>query len=70
MIGFAALTGIFLMWFKSVVLDWIDSTTFKGSLMMCALTGAIFLLILLGAGYGLKIKEIKELVNRLVKKRH
>lgn len=70
MIGFAALTGIFLAWFKSVALDWIDSTTFMGSLTMCALTGAAFLLILLGTGYGLKIKEITELVNRLAKKLH
>jgi putative peptidoglycan lipid II flippase len=67
---FAAGLGIFLVWFKSVALDWIDATTFIGSLTMCALTGAVFLLILLGAGYGLKIKEVTELVDRLVKKPH
>jgi putative peptidoglycan lipid II flippase len=67
---FAAGLGIFLVWFKYVALDWIDATTFIGSLTMCALTGAVFLLILLGAGYGLKIKEVTELVDRLVKKLH
>ena len=68
MTGFAALTGIFLAWFKSVGLNWIDATTFTGSLLTCALTGSVFLLILLGAGYGFKIKEITDLANRLAEK--
>ena len=68
MIGFAALTGIFLAWVKSVLLDWINSTTFMGSLIICVLTGAVFLIILLGTGYGLKIKEITDMVNRLAEK--
>jgi putative peptidoglycan lipid II flippase len=67
---FAAVLGIFLAWFKSTALFWIDSTTFWGSLMVCVLTSAVFLLILLAAGYSLKIKEVTELVNRLVKKLH
>ena len=68
MIGFAAVTGIFLAWLKSVAFGWIDATTFMGSLLMCALTGGVFLLILLGAGYGLKVREITDLVHRLAEK--
>jgi len=65
---FTAVLGIFLAWFKSTALFWIDSTTFRGSLMVSFLTGAVFLVILLTAGYGLKIKEVTELVNRLAEK--
>ena len=68
MMGFAVVLGIFLAWFKSAAFFWIDSTTFHGSLMVSLLTGALFLVILLTAGYGLKIKEVTELVNRLVRK--
>ena len=67
---FAAVLGIFLAWFKSKALFWIDPSTLYGSLMVCLLTGAVFLVILLTAGYGLKIKEVTELVNRLAKKLH
>jgi pyridoxine 5'-phosphate synthase PdxJ len=38
--------------------------------MVSLLTGAVFLGILLTAGYGLKIKEVTELVDRLAKKLH
>ena len=65
---FAAGLGIFLAWFKSKALFWIDPSTLHGSLMVCLLTGAVFLFILLAAGYGLKIKEVTELVNRVVRK--
>ena len=67
---FAVVLGIFLAWFKSKALFWIDSSTLHGSLMVCLLTGAVFLVILLTAGYGLKIKEVTEMVNRVVKKLH
>ena len=68
MMCFAAVLGIFLAWFKSAALFWIDSGTFHGSLMVSLLTGAVFLGILLTVGYGLKIKEVTELVSRLLKK--
>jgi putative peptidoglycan lipid II flippase len=67
---FAVVLGVFLAWFKSTALFWLDSTTFHGSLMVSLLTGAVFLIILLTAGYGLKIKEVTELVHRLAKKLH
>jgi putative peptidoglycan lipid II flippase len=67
MIVFAALMGIFLAWFKSVALSWIDSTTFAGSLLMCVANTALFGTILLAAGYGLKIREITDFVKRLSK---
>jgi putative peptidoglycan lipid II flippase len=68
MMGIASLIGILLTWFRSVVLNWIDPSTLLGSLMMSALISSVFIIILLGAGYGLGIKEITELANRLVKK--
>jgi putative peptidoglycan lipid II flippase len=68
--GFAAVLGIFLAWFKSTAFFWIDSSTLYGSLMVSLLTGAVFLGILLAAGYGLKIQEVTELVNRVVRKFH
>jgi putative peptidoglycan lipid II flippase len=65
---FSAVLGVFLAWFKSSAFFWIDSTTFQGSLMVSLLTGAVFLVILLATGYGLKIKEVMELANRLARK--
>ena len=65
MICFAALTGIFLAWLKSTWLYWIDSTTFSGSLVMCIMCALIFGALLLAVGYGLRIKEIKELARRV-----
>jgi len=65
---FAAVLGIFLVWFKSRAFFWIDSSTVFGSLTVSLLTGAVFLVILLAAGYGLKIREVTELVNRVVNK--
>jgi len=67
---FTAVLGVFLAWFKSTALFWIDSSTLHGSLMVSLFTGAVFLVILLAAGYGLKIKEVTEMVNRVVKKLH
>jgi putative peptidoglycan lipid II flippase len=66
--GFSAGLGIFLALFKSKALFWIDSSTLYGSLTVSLLTGAVFLVISLAAGYGLKIREVTELVNRVVRK--
>ncbi len=65
---FAVVLGFFLAWFKSAALFWIDSSTFYGSLMVSVIIGAVFLVILLTVGYGLKIKEITEVVDGLLKK--
>ncbi len=67
---FAAALGIFLAWFKSKALFWIDSSTLHGSLIVSLLTGLVFLVILLAAGYGLRIKEVTEMVDRVVRKLH
>jgi putative peptidoglycan lipid II flippase len=62
---FSAPLGLFLAWFKSAALSGIDASTLTGSLMVCMITGALFVLIILATGYRLKIKEITELANRL-----
>ncbi len=65
MIWLAVLMGIALEWVKSTALSWLDATEFSGSLAVCASTSAVFLVLLLAAGYGLKIQEITGLVDRL-----
>lgn len=65
MMAFSAPLGFCLAWLKSAALSGIDSSTLPGSLAVCLIIGALFVLILLAAGYGLQIKEITGLVDRL-----
>lgn len=62
----SALLGIFLAGFKLKVLSAIDSTTFSGSLWVSVITGVVFICLLLLAGYLFKIKEIREMFDRLI----
>ncbi len=64
----AAVMGVFLAWFRSAALGGIDSASLAGSLAICMIMGAVFTLILLAAGYGLKIREITDMVARLTEK--
>ena len=64
----AAVMGILLEWFKSAALSGLDSTTFAGSLMVCILTSIVFGCLLLSAAYGMKIKEITSLLDRVTAK--
>ena len=68
MMLFSAPLGLFLAWLKSTVLSSIDSSTLIGSMMVCLILGAVFVLIMLVTGYGLKIKEITELADRVREK--
>ena len=68
MIGFSVVIGIFLTWFNTAALGWLDSTTFTGALLRCALNAALFGAFLMTAAYGLKIKEISEFIQLLSKK--
>ena len=60
--------GFLLNWFKTTALSAIDTTTLAGSLAVCLIVGAVFALILLIAGYGLRIHEITSLVDRIASK--
>jgi hypothetical protein len=64
----SVLIGIVLVWFRSVVLAGIEATTIAGSLLAVVLSSALFLIVLLVAGYGFKINEIGELVRRILNK--
>ena len=65
MIVLSVLLGIFVAGFKLKVLGGIDSTTFSGSLWVTLVTGIVFTGLLLFAGYLLKVKEIREMINRV-----
>ena len=68
MIVFSAPLGVFLTWLKSAALGGIDSSTLIGSMTVCLIIGAVFVLIVLAAGYGLKIKEITGLADKIREK--
>ena len=68
MLVFSIPLGLFLARFKSALLCRIDNSTLSGSLMVCSIVGVVFGLILLAAGYGLKINEITALVKKLREK--
>jgi len=65
MMVFSAPLGLLLAWLKSAALSGIDSSTISGCLTVGLIIGALFVLVLLATGYGLKIKEITGLVDRL-----
>jgi hypothetical protein len=69
MIFVSLLLGIFLAGFKLKILSAIDSTTFSGSLQISLITGIVFICMLLLAGYFLKIREIREILDRLISSR-
>jgi putative peptidoglycan lipid II flippase len=64
----SAMLGIVLAWFHRALLGWIDATTFIGSLLVSLFTGALFIIILLVAGYGFRIKEISDLTAKFASK--
>jgi len=72
MMGLGVAVGIVLIWFKQLLAGWIDTKTFTGSLLTILLTGTLFLIVLLVAGYGFRIKEINDLIKKILtrKSRH
>ena len=58
--------GVFLEWFRTTALAGLDRTSFSGCLMSAAVTGILFGVVLLGAGYGFKIPEVTGLLDRIV----
>jgi putative peptidoglycan lipid II flippase len=65
MMVFSVPLGVFLAWLKSAALSRIDASTLIGSMTVCLIVGAVFVVIVQAVGYGLKIKEITGLVERL-----
>jgi putative peptidoglycan lipid II flippase len=65
MLLFSLPLGVLLAWLRFAALSIIDATTLLGSLIVCLGVGTVFVMILLAAGYGLKIKEITDLANKL-----
>ena len=64
----SALIGLVLEWVKHAGLSAVDSSTPAGALAVCSILGAGFAVLLVLAGYGLKIGEIAELLDRFVRR--
>ena len=65
---FSALLGIFMVGFKLKILGGIDSTTFGGSFWIALITGIVFIGVMLLGGYIFRIREISEVIDRLLDK--
>ncbi len=65
MMAFGVPVGLVLVWIRNVIISYIDSTTLIGSGLICVIVGAVFMVILMGTGYGLRISEITRLVDKL-----
>jgi putative peptidoglycan lipid II flippase len=68
MMVFSAPLGFVLTWLKSTALSAIDASTFLGSLTVCMIIGAVFVVIMLTTGYSMKIQEVTDLVARVTTK--
>jgi putative peptidoglycan lipid II flippase len=68
MMVFSAPLGFVLTWLKSTALGAIDASTFFGSLTVCMIIGAVFVVIMLATGYFFKIHEVTDLVARVATK--
>lgn len=68
MMAFGIPVGLLLFWIRKALINIIDNTTLVGSGLICLIVGAVFMVILVGTGYGLRIKEITGLVDRLSRK--
>ncbi len=60
--------GLALLGFKRLLSGWINVQTLTGSVITVILTGGLFLTALLVAGYGLRIREISDLMSNIVNK--
>ncbi|MBS1239294.1 MAG: hypothetical protein H6R38_612, partial [Deltaproteobacteria bacterium] len=45
---------------RQAATEWVDASSFAGSLVVSAAVGGAFIGLMLAAGYGLKIREIQE----------
>jgi putative peptidoglycan lipid II flippase len=64
----SSVLGILMIGFKLKVLGRIDSATFSGSLGVAFITAIVFMGALLLGGYVFRIKEISEVIDRLLTK--
>ncbi len=68
MFMFSVPVGGVLYGVRNGLVTWVDVTSFSGSLTVSAITGTLFLVILVAGGYALKIEEIQLGLNRIVHK--
>jgi putative peptidoglycan lipid II flippase len=64
----SAALGLALEYFRNVALSGLNAMTLTGSLLICLITGVLFVILFIAAGYGLKIPEIQEFTARLNQK--
>ena len=64
----SAILGLVLVGFKLTVFSAMGTATFGGSLRIVLITGIVFVVLMLLAGYVFRIKEIREVINRIIAK--
>ena len=65
----STLMGLFLEWVRNTGLSGIDTASAAGALVVCVILSLAFVALLLLVGYGLKIREVAEMIDRFVLRR-
>lgn len=66
MILLSMFLGAVLEWMKITIYRYIDHTTFVGSVTVCVVVGSTFMIMLIAAGYILKIPEISDVLKIII----
>lgn len=61
--------GFALHWFKAYALRGIDASTFLGSALICGVMAVLFGVLFIAAAYVFRVREITEVLRRVIKKR-
>lgn len=68
MILFSIPLGLGLEWIKTIFRLWVAWDGFAGSLAVAILTGVVFTAVVLSAGYGLRVREVADILDKVIGK--
>lgn len=67
MIFLSAIVAVVLYRLKLALASYVDATTLGGSLLMCLIVGAAFVVMFVASGFVFRIEEVKGFVRRLLR---
>ncbi|NUM75817.1 murein biosynthesis integral membrane protein MurJ [candidate division KSB1 bacterium] len=67
MIFLSVIVGVVLYRLKLALASYVDATTLGGSLLMCLIIGAVFVVMFVASGFVFRIEEVKGFARRLLR---